>query len=49
MRYETLVAIFWIRVGGVPRALVVVNHVIKDKGSGVGNGSVVCKTNRKLT
>ena len=37
MPYEILVARFWLRVGGVPRALVAVSHVIKDKDSGVEN------------
>ena len=34
MRYETLVARFWLRFS---RALVAVSHVIKDKSSGVEN------------
>ena len=43
MRYETLVARFWLRVRGYacvefPRVHVAVSHVIKDKSSGVENG-----------
>ena len=43
MRYETLVARFWLCARGVAqlRALVAVSHVIKDKSSGIENALVI--------